>query len=95
MAKRFNAFSYYCLSRSMDAHHVGRQRVSAELALAQIKAATLVIGIESDILFPTDEQRFLAAHIPGAQLCTINSTFGHDGFLLEYEQIEKQLIAFL
>jgi homoserine O-acetyltransferase/O-succinyltransferase len=95
LAKRFNAFSYYFLSKAMDAHNVGRGRQSVENALQQITANTLVIGIETDILFPLVEQQFLATHIPGAIFKAINSLFGHDGFLLEYEQIEKHIIQFL
>ena len=58
-----------------------------EKALAEIKAETLVIGIDSDRLFPVCEQKFLAAHIPGAEYQEITSKFGHDGFLLENEQL--------
>ena len=49
----------------------------------------------SDLLFPPDEQAFLAAHIPGAVYKAIDSDYGHDGFLLEYEQIEKAITEFL
>ncbi len=87
LARRFNAFSYYFLSKSMDSHDVGRGRISCEQALKKIKAKTLVIGIESDLLFPVSEQAFLAEHIPGAELAVIDSYYGHDGFLLEFEKI--------
>jgi len=95
LAKRFNAFSYYFLSRAMDAHNVGRNRGSIENALQQIKAAALVIGIESDILFPLEEQQYLAKNIPGAAYLSIHSTYGHDGFLLEFEQIQRCITSFL
>jgi homoserine O-acetyltransferase/O-succinyltransferase len=95
LAKRFNAFSYYFLSKSMDSHNIGRGRESVQQALNTIEAKTLVIGISSDILFPTHEQEFIAANIPGAALNVIHSTYGHDGFLLEFEQIENIIINFL
>ena len=95
LAKRFNAFSYYFLSKGMDSHHVGRDRISVENALQQIKAKTLVIGIVTDILFPVSEQEFIAKNIPGGELATINSLYGHDGFLLESEQIEHIISSFL
>jgi homoserine O-acetyltransferase/O-succinyltransferase len=95
LAKRFNAFSYYFLSKGMDSHNVGRARVSAENALQQITAATLVIGVDSDILFPVNEQQFLAAYINNAVYTEIKSLYGHDGFLLEYEQLEKVIREFL
>lgn len=95
LAKRFNAFSYYFLSKGMDNHNVGRNRGSAENALSKIKAKALVIGISSDLLFPPAEQEFLAAHIPHASFRAIHSPYGHDGFLLEYEQIEEAIKIFL
>jgi homoserine O-acetyltransferase/O-succinyltransferase len=95
LAKRFNAFSYHRLSASMDSHHVGRSRPDTITALRSITAKTLVIGIETDILFPLSEQEYLAKHIPGARLAVINSLYGHDGFLLEFEVIEKEIIVFL
>ena len=79
----------------MDAHNVGRNRESAEKALEQIKAKALVIGISSDLLFPLNEQEFLAAHIPHTDYRAIHSPYGHDGFLLEYEQIEEAIKTFL
>jgi homoserine O-acetyltransferase/O-succinyltransferase len=94
LADRFNAFSYYALSKSMDAHNVGRTRGSVKNALATIEAKTLVISISSDILFPVSEQQFLADHITGASLVIIDSTFGHDGFLLEFEQIQTAVETF-
>lgn len=94
LAKRFNAFSYYFLSKGMDAHNVGRGRKSLRHALGTVKAESLVISISSDILFPPEEQRFLAENIPGATYSVIDSKFGHDGFLLEYEQIGNAIREF-
>jgi homoserine O-acetyltransferase/O-succinyltransferase len=85
LANRFNAFSYYFLSKAMDAHHVGRTHHSVEDALLQITAHTHIIGIKKDLLFPLEEQQFLAKHIPNASLTAIDSFYGHDGFLLEFE----------
>lgn len=95
LSKRFNAFSYYVLSKSMDSHNVGRGRKSVPDALQLITASTLVIGLQSDLLFPLDEQRYLAKHIPEARLAVIDSIYGHDGFLLEFGAIEKEIRAFL
>lgn len=95
LAKRFNAFSYYRLSQAMDAHDVGRKRISVENALGRIRAKTLVIGITSDLLFPPEEQERIAINIKGAEFHIIESFFGHDGFLLEYEKIEILLKNFI
>ncbi len=95
ISRRFNARCYYALTKTMDSHHVGRQRGGVESALQRITAKTLVVGIDSDVLYPIEEQRFLAQHIPGAELSVLQSNFGHDGFLLEYPQLEKVLGPFL
>jgi homoserine O-acetyltransferase/O-succinyltransferase len=95
LANRFNAFSYYFLSKSMDAHNVARGRKSIEAALKKITAKTLIIGISNDLLFTVEEQYFLAKNISDASISIIQSFYGHDGFLLEFEQIEKAINQFL
>lgn len=95
LAKRFNAFSYYMLTKSMDSHHLGRGVLEAEEMLRSIQSTCLTIGISSDILYPVEEQKFIAAHIPGAQLEVIESMYGHDGFLLENEKLTELLNTFL
>ncbi len=93
LADRFNAFSYWTLSKIMDSHNVGRNRGSIINALNKIKARTLVIGISSDILFQPVEQKFLAKYIANAEYQEINSLYGHDGFLIEYKQLKQILHA--
>jgi homoserine O-acetyltransferase len=93
--KRFNPFSYIALSKAMDSHHVGRGRGDIPVVLSRVKAKTLVVGIVSDLLFPVSEQEFLARHIPGARLEVIQSSFGHDGFLVEFEVISSLLEGLL
>ena len=95
LRRRFDPDSYRVLSKAMDSHHLGRGRESAEAALASIRARTLVVGIRSDILFPVEEQEFLARHIPQGSLVVIESPYGHDGFLVETETIGRHLLAFL
>ena len=95
LVKRYNAYSYWYLTKAMDSHNVGRGRGSVEQALATIKAKTLVIGITSDILFPVCEQQFLAEHIPGAVYSEYDSIYGHDSFLIEIEILTKTIAAFL
>lgn len=95
LVKRFNAYSYWYLSRTMDSHNVGRGRNSIPEALKQIKAKTLVVGITNDVLFPPDEQKLLAKHIPGARFTELNSFYGHDGFLIETEILTKEIGTFI
>ena len=89
LANRFNAYSYYSLSRSVDSHNVGRGRKSIENALSKIKAKTLVLGIDTDTLFDYKQQKQMHDNIKNSKLVIINSNFGHDGFLIESEKITE------
>lgn len=95
LANRFCAYSYVSLSRAMDAHNVGRNRNSIQEALNSLCAQVLVISIDSDQLFPKSEQEFLAKQIPNAHYAEIVSEAGHDGFLIETDQIEHILREWL
>ncbi|WP_345372370.1 homoserine O-acetyltransferase family protein [Algivirga pacifica] len=89
LVERFNAYSYWVLSKAMDAHHVGRGRGGLQKALKSIKAKTLIIGISSDVLFPVNEQRLIAEHIPSATYHELESLYGHDGFLVHFEELKE------
>ncbi|MFC5409610.1 homoserine O-acetyltransferase [Larkinella bovis] len=89
LANRFNAFTYWILSKVMDSHNVGRNRGSISRALEQVTSRTLSVGIKSDILFPPVEQRTLARHIPDARYEEIDSLYGHDGFLIETKPLTQ------
>lgn len=95
LVKRFNAFSYYYLTKAMDSHHVGRGRNSVKDALSLIEANTLVIGIKNDFLFPVEEQKFLARNINDAEFAEIDSFYGHDGFLLEIDVLQNIISSFV
>ena len=73
----------------MDTHNLGRNRGSTKKALNQIRANTLAIGVSSDILFPPEELKFIAEHVPRSTYVEIDSPFGHDGFLVESDQIAQ------
>src|ERR1700744_1684257 len=94
LVNRFNAHSYWYLSKAMDSHNVGRDRKGVEKALSLIKAKTLVIGIKSDLLFPVEEQQYLFRHIPKAAFAEFDSFYGHDGFLIETEILTNIIISF-
>ena len=87
LSDRFDAYSYYYLCGSVDSNNVGRGRGGVEKALGSIKTDCTVIGIDSDRLFPVEEQKFIAECVPGAVYHEITSKFGHDGFLLENDQL--------
>lgn len=94
--KRFDSNCYIAMTRKLDTHDVSRDRAGtiAE-ALAMIEQPVLVLGIESDGLFTFAEQEELAEHIKDARLERIDSQEGHDAFLLQFEQVNRYILAFL
>lgn len=90
---RFDANCYIHLTRKMDSHDILRNRPLS--VITTIPSGALVIAISSDGLFTLSEQRELSANLPGATLVIIDSPDGHDGFLLEFEQINKHVLDFL
>lgn len=90
LTRRFDAGAYLKLTRAMDSHDVSRGRDGADRALAAITAHTVVAGIDSDTLYPPAQQEELVELIPtAAPMITLRSRFGHDGFLLEIEQVGR------
>lgn len=95
LAKRFNAYSYWYLSKALDTHNVARGRGKLKDVLNSIAPKTLIISIDSDMLIPVSEQKILAKHIPGVKHEVIHSDYGHDGFLIEHEKLTTELKKFL
>jgi homoserine O-acetyltransferase/O-succinyltransferase len=93
LAHRFNAFSYWILSKAMDSHNVFRSR--DEKAVEHCRMPALVIGIDSDLLFPIAEQEEISKQLPNATLIRLHSDFGHDGFLVETETLTNHIKQFL
>ncbi len=88
LAGRFDPNSYLVLSEAMNSHDVGRGRGGVASALSRVSADVRVGGIDSDRLYPLALQTELAELLPGrGPLTVIRSRFGHDGFLLESEQV--------
>ena len=90
LAERFDANSYVVLSEAMNNHDVGRGRGGLERALRNVRAEVTVAGIASDRLYPLELQLELGRLLPGGRpVAIVESQFGHDGFLLEVEQIAE------
>ncbi|SDQ80996.1 homoserine O-acetyltransferase [Microbacterium sp. cf332] len=84
--RRFDANSYITLVEAMNSHDVGRDRGGVDDALARVTARTLVLGIDSDRLFPVEGQHRIARGIRSTiddEAVVISSDFGHDAFLIE------------
>ena len=95
LRRRFNAFSYYRMTEAVDSHNIGRGRGSVADALRQIKARTLVVAISSDILFPVEAHIPMRQYIPDVEYHLIESSFGHDGFLVEHEKLNNIITNFM
>jgi len=96
LAQRFDPNSYVLLSEAMNHHDVGRGRGGIAQALQRVRAEVTVAGISSDRLYPLAQQEELARHIPSCRAAqVIDSEAGHDGFLLEVEQLGEVISAAL
>ena len=93
--RRFDANSYLTLVEAMNSHDVARGRGSIKKAIQKIKAEMLLVGIDSDRLFPVPSQEVIALSNPkklfGNKLFVIKSDYGHDGFLIEADKVGKLL----
>ena len=106
LARRFDANSYLLLTKAMDLHDLGRGRGGMDEAVRRIVAPTLVMAslgltlhVTSDFLYPTYQQQTIAGALLGngteVRYLEIDSPHGHDGFLLEAEQVGGALHEFL
>lgn len=96
LARRFDANSYLVLTESMLTHDLGRDRGGVEAALSQITARALVVAVDSDRLFPPEQSSRIATWVPGAEpLRVVTSDYGHDGFLIEFDQLGPMVREFL
>lgn len=93
--RRFDANSYITVVEAMNSHDVGRGRGGLEAALGRVSAAALVVGIDSDRLFPLEGQTAIAACLPanidGESAVVIKSDFGHDAFLIEGDVVGREI----
>lgn len=87
LARRFYGQCYFHLTRMLDSHDIGRNRGGAAQALRAMSLPAFVLSISTDLLIPPSEQAFLAECLPHAKAVTIDSRYGHDGFLIETETI--------
>ncbi len=95
LVNRFNAYSYWLLTKAMDSHNLARGRSAMETLLNGIHQKTLLIGITSDLLCPVQEHEYLAAHLPNTRFVEIDSVYGHDGFLTEAPAISTHITNWL
>jgi homoserine O-acetyltransferase len=99
LIRRFDTNSYLLIGKAMDLHDVARGRGGLAPAMARITAPTLAIGISSDILYPTYQQRqirdFVAANGVRSEYFEIDSPHGHDAFLIDLQQVGAPIAGWL
>jgi len=91
VSRGFDAYSYWYLTIALDSMNPGRNRGGLVKALKSIKAECTVISITSDQLFPPEPLKELSEIIENASYHEIRSIYGHDGFLIESDQLEAIL----
>lgn len=94
LRNRFDANSYLSLTSAMNGHEIGRGRGGTRAALSRLRAVPTVAGVDSDRLYPFHQQVELA-ELLGVPPIVIHSDRGHDGFLVETEQVNAILTAAL
>ncbi len=96
---RFDANSYLYITKAMDYFDMERQYGSLEKAFSRALAKFLVISFTSDWLFPSSESkkivRALRSNNLDAIYMDIQTDYGHDAFLVEWERITPAIANFL
>ncbi len=87
LARRFDANSYVRLTEAMNSHDVGRDRGGLQSALARVTAECTVVSVDTDRLYPPRLSDELQTALPRSSRAHITSAYGHDGFLIEEEQV--------
>jgi homoserine O-acetyltransferase/O-succinyltransferase len=89
LARRFDANSYVRLTESMNSHDVGRDRGGVAAALSRVTARCTIVSVDTDRLYPPRLSDELHAALPRSTRAHITSAYGHDGFLIEEDQVGR------
>jgi len=99
LCRRFDANSYLIINKAMDLHDIGRGRGGVDRALGRVRGPVLNGSISSDALYWPWQQDALRDGLRAAGVTChhhiLDNPFGHDGFLLEIDQLTPLLSAFL
>ena len=98
-SNRFDANSYIYLSRMMDLYDIKSNFTSIKNALETLDTNCCLISFISDWLFPTECSTEIAETLQKIQkkveLHTVESTYGHDAFLVQYDKLTQIVQNFL
>ncbi|WP_347548938.1 homoserine O-acetyltransferase [Pseudalkalibacillus hwajinpoensis] len=92
---RFDANSYLYLLKAMDMHDISRGRDSIAKAAKLIQPNVLAISFKGDLIYPPHELEKMFSLESMAHFYIVDTKFGHDGFLVEFDKwgplIKQQL----
>ncbi|WP_115685222.1 homoserine O-acetyltransferase MetX [Corynebacterium senegalense] len=96
LVERFDAGSYVCLTETLNRHDVGRGRGGLNKALASSTVPTMVVGVDTDILYPYHQQEHISRNLGSLlAMSKLSSPMGHDAFLAEARQMDFILRKFI
>jgi len=97
--KRFDANSYIYLTKSLDYFDLVKEYGSLYNAFKKTKSKFLIMAFKSDWLYPIYQSKEMVVALQQAgkdvSYCEIDSNYGHDAFLLEYDKMAPIFIPFL
>lgn len=97
---KFDPNSLLYISKAMDLFDVSDGFPSLEAGLSRVTCPIMVVGVQTDVLFPIWQQRELADALQksGNEAVTyyeLNSIYGHDTFLLDLNGVGAAVKGFL
>ena len=96
LTKRFDALCYVRLTQLLDSHDIGQGRGGDyKSVLKSLKQRSLIVGIDSDLLYPCELSQEMADLIPNSSLHVISSPHGHDSFLIHIDELNIVMKKFM
>ncbi|MEI6848311.1 MAG: homoserine O-acetyltransferase [Chlorobiaceae bacterium] len=95
LVERFDANTYIALTKAMDMHDIGRGRGAYEEVLGSMHIPIEILSINSDVLYPKEEQEELARLMPKSRILYLDEPYGHDAFLIDVEKVSRMVRDFL
>ncbi|SET51916.1 homoserine O-acetyltransferase [Oceanobacillus limi] len=95
LANRFDANSYIYLLQAMNNHDIGRNRGGWKKACQLYRRPLLAIGYANDLIYEPKHIQQFAEIAPNCTYHYVETIFGHDGFLTEYQKWENYIADFI
>ncbi|VDI73353.1 homoserine O-acetyltransferase [Mytilus galloprovincialis] len=97
---KYDPNSLLYISKAMDLFDIAESYESLHAGLSRVNCPVMVIGVQTDILFPIRQQRKLATALqesgnPAVTFYELNSLYGHDTFLLDLNGVGAAVKGFL